>query len=147
MVTVARAPIAVAPNISMSQSGLMVAALLGGFVVFLALQNKLGVYWSILLGGGASAAPPTTGTGNVASGILGGGVIAPSGIAAQGVGSQGTAGTPAVVGQPGSPAFVPTPNTLGNFLSGNWWAPAPVTTQGTLTPFGSSQAGGGIGMM
>lgn len=55
MVTVARAPIAIAPNASMSQSGIMVAALLGGFVVFLALQGKLANYWSILLGGGASA--------------------------------------------------------------------------------------------
>jgi hypothetical protein len=55
MVAVARAPIAVAPNVSMSQSGLMVAALVGGFVVFLAMQGKLGNYWSILLGGGASA--------------------------------------------------------------------------------------------
>lgn len=66
MVTIARAPIAVAPNVSLSQSGLMVAALLGGFVVFLALQGKLGNYWSILLGGGASAttgaASPTSAT-------------------------------------------------------------------------------------
>jgi hypothetical protein len=58
MATVARAPIAVAPNISMSQSGLMVAALIGGFVVFVAMQGKLSTYWSILLGGGASAATP-----------------------------------------------------------------------------------------
>jgi hypothetical protein len=66
MVAVARAPIAVAPNVSMSQSGLMVAALLGGFVVFLAMQGKLQNYWSILLGGGStstsSAASPTTAT-------------------------------------------------------------------------------------
>jgi hypothetical protein len=55
MVTIARAPVAILPNAGMSQSGLMVAALLGGFVVFLAMQNKLGAYWSILLGGGASA--------------------------------------------------------------------------------------------
>jgi hypothetical protein len=64
MVAVARAPIAIAPNASMSQSGIMVAALLGGFVVFLAMQGKLANYWSILLGGGASA---TTGAATTAS--------------------------------------------------------------------------------
>jgi hypothetical protein len=47
----------------------MVAALLGGFIVFLAMQGKLGAYWSILIGGGSKAAssgtataPATTGT-------------------------------------------------------------------------------------
>ena len=60
MVTVARAPIAVAPNIGMSQSGLMVAALVGGFIVFVAMQGKLANYWSILLGGGASSAGSAT---------------------------------------------------------------------------------------
>ena len=59
MVTVARAPIALAPNIGMSQSALMVAALIGGFVVFVAMQGKLGNYWSILLGGGAGASATT----------------------------------------------------------------------------------------
>jgi hypothetical protein len=62
MVAVARAPIAVAPNISMSQSGLMVAALVGGFVVFVAMQGKLANYWSIMLGGGASSATPAATT-------------------------------------------------------------------------------------
>lgn len=141
MVKVLTAPSPILPSASMSQSGLMVAALIGGFVVFIAMQGKLAAYWSILLGGGASATAPvatTTGTGGVISG---------SGIANQGAGSAGTAGTPAVVGQPGSPAFVPTPNTIGNFLTGNWWQPAPVTSQGTLTPAGSTAAGGGIGMM
>ena len=122
----------------MSQSGLMLAALIGGFVVWLMMNQKLGAYWSILIGGGSTAAATTTGTGNVISG---------SGIANQAAGSAGTAGTPAVVGQPGSPAFVPTPNTIGNLLTGNWWQPAQSTTQGTLTPAGSAAAGGGIGMM
>jgi len=60
----------------MSQSGLMVAALIGGFVVFVAMQGKLANYWSILLGGGASAtagtqsppgAPATGGAGSAPS--------------------------------------------------------------------------------
>jgi hypothetical protein len=64
MVTVARAPVAGLPNATMSQSGLMVAALLGGFVVYLAMTGKLAAYWSILMGGGATstAAPAATTT-------------------------------------------------------------------------------------
>jgi hypothetical protein len=64
MVTVARAPVAGLPNATMSQSGLMVAALLGGFVVYLAMAGKLAAYWSILMGGGATstAAPAATTT-------------------------------------------------------------------------------------
>ena len=139
MPTIARAPVAILPNASLSQSGLIAAALIGGFVVYLMMGQKLATYWSILIGGGSSAAPATT-TGT-------GGVIAPSGIANQAPGSAGTAGTPAVVGQPGSPAFVPTPNTIGNFLTGDWWQPAQSTSQGTLTPAGSAAAGGGIGQM
>ena len=53
MVTVARAPVAALPNVSMSQSGLMVAALIGGFIVYLAMQGKLGTYWTLMTGGGA----------------------------------------------------------------------------------------------
>lgn len=62
MATIARAPIAVLPNATMSQSGIMVGALLAGFVVYLAMTGKLAAYWGILMGGGASAtATPTTG--------------------------------------------------------------------------------------
>ena len=63
MVTVARAPVAALPNVSMSQSGLMVAALIGGFIVYLAMQGKLGTYWTLMTGGGGSstaAAPAAT---------------------------------------------------------------------------------------
>ena len=62
MPTIARAPIAVLPNVGMSQSAVMVGALIGGFVVFLALQQKLGVYWAILIGGGSSATTPAATT-------------------------------------------------------------------------------------
>jgi hypothetical protein len=55
MVKVLSSPSPVLPSASLSQSGLMIAALLGGFVVFLAMQGKLGNYWSILMGGGASS--------------------------------------------------------------------------------------------
>lgn len=77
MVAVAKAPLAVLPNIGMSQSAVMVGALIGGFVVFLALNQKLGAYWSILIGGSASAAAPattsatpSTSTGSTTSGSI-----------------------------------------------------------------------------
>jgi hypothetical protein len=123
------------PNVAMSQSAVLVGALFAAFLIYLMLKGRLGTYWALMTGGTATASAGT------------GGVIAPSGIANQAAGSIGTAGTPAVVGQPGSPAFVPTPNTITNFLTGHWWQPAGSTSQGTLTPYGSSQAGGGIGMM
>jgi hypothetical protein len=48
------------PDASMSQSGLMLAALVGGFVIWLMLQGKLGNYWSILMGGSTTAPSTTT---------------------------------------------------------------------------------------
>jgi hypothetical protein len=43
-----------------TQSGWIAAALIAGFLLWLALQNRLGAYWSILSGGGGSGA----GSGN-----------------------------------------------------------------------------------
>jgi len=43
----------------MTQSGWLAAALLAGFLLWLAMQGKLQAYWSILAGG-APAAPATT---------------------------------------------------------------------------------------
>src|ERR1700733_2632458 len=68
MVRVLTSPSPVLPSVGMSQSGLMVAALLAGFVVYLMLSQKLGSYWSILMGGASAttatnpAATPTTTT-------------------------------------------------------------------------------------
>lgn len=59
MVTVARAPVAALPNVTMSQSGLMVVALIGGFIVFLAMAGKLGTYWTLMTGGGGSSTATT----------------------------------------------------------------------------------------
>ena len=126
--------------LKMNQSSVFAGALIGGFVLYLAMQKRLGAYWSLIMGGSGATAP-STGTGSV---------ISSSGIANQAAGSQGTAGIPAVVGQSGSPAYVPTPNTAGNLITGNWYAPAQFTSQGTLTPAGSAAAaaqGAGIGMM
>jgi hypothetical protein len=120
MVTIARAPIAVAPNVSLSQSGLMVAALLGGFVVFLALQGKLGNYWSILLGGGASA---TTGA---------------------------TTGGAATTAAPTATATSPNTSTTATSATTPALAGPQSTVFGTLTPAGSAAAaaaGAGIGHM
>jgi hypothetical protein len=41
-----------------TQSGWIAAALIAGFFLWLALQNRLGAYWSILSGGGAAPAAP-----------------------------------------------------------------------------------------
>jgi hypothetical protein len=62
MATVLRSPSPLLPNVGMSQSGLMVAALIGGFIVFIAMQGKLATYWSILLGGGAATGSTSTTT-------------------------------------------------------------------------------------
>lgn len=42
----------------MSQSEIIVGALLGGFVLFLLMSGRLATYWALLTGGGASAATP-----------------------------------------------------------------------------------------
>jgi hypothetical protein len=43
----------------MSQSEWLAAVLIAGFLVWLAMSKRLAVYWSILTGGGAQAAPAT----------------------------------------------------------------------------------------
>lgn len=72
MPTIARAPIAVLPNAGMSQSSLMVAALIGGFIVYLGFAGKLQAYWSLLIGGGSgsAAAAPATSSGSGATTIV-----------------------------------------------------------------------------
>ena len=63
MATIAKSPTVLLPDVGMSQSGLMVAALVGGFVIWLMMKGKLAAYWSILLGGNsgaATAAPAAT---------------------------------------------------------------------------------------
>jgi hypothetical protein len=53
---------ALLPDVGMSQSSLMLGALLAGFVVWLGMQGKLAAYWSILIGGGSSTAAPAATT-------------------------------------------------------------------------------------
>jgi hypothetical protein len=63
MATIARAPLRALPDIGMSQTSLLVGTLLGAFVLYLAMNNRLSVYWSLLTGGtGATAiaAQPST---------------------------------------------------------------------------------------
>jgi hypothetical protein len=48
-----------------SQSSVIAAALIGGFLLWLALNGKLAAYWSILTGGGA---PGAAGGGATAAG-------------------------------------------------------------------------------
>jgi hypothetical protein len=46
-----------------TQSGWIAAALIAGFLLWLALQNRLGAYWSILSGGGGGGSSGA-GSGN-----------------------------------------------------------------------------------
>jgi hypothetical protein len=41
-----------------SQSEVIAAVLIAGFLVWLAMNQRLGVYWSVLTGGAAAQAPP-----------------------------------------------------------------------------------------
>lgn len=92
----------------MSQSSMMGAALIAGFVVFLAAKGKLGAYWSLLLGGSASG-------GNSSSG----------GSSAGGSGASSPASPPATPGLSLNP-FAGLPTSICQFL-GNCppAAPAP----------------------
>lgn len=57
MVTLAKSPSPVLPAIQMSQSGVMIAALLGGFVIYLLIQGRLAVYYNLLIGGAGASTP------------------------------------------------------------------------------------------
>jgi hypothetical protein len=46
----------------LSQSSVLVGALLAGFIVWLILNGKLGTYWSLLLGGAAATATSSPAT-------------------------------------------------------------------------------------
>ena len=48
---------ALLPSVHVSQATVMIGSLVGGFVLYLALNNRLAVYWGLLLGGTATAAP------------------------------------------------------------------------------------------
>lgn len=122
MVKVLSSPSPVLPSASLSQSGLMVAALLGGFVVFLAMQGKLATYWSILLGGGGGSTSTTTGSSPVASTTTPGATTAPfdlpssifpilGGTANPFAAATGGTGTSTPTGIPGLPNV-----SLGNFF-------------------------------
>jgi hypothetical protein len=102
MATIARAPIAALPDVGMSQSGLMVAALIGGFVVWLMMNGKLATYWSILLGGSSSTTAPAAAPSGGTTGS--GGSTLPS---------PGSSGAPIIPSPiPGNPGLALPPNPL-----------------------------------
>jgi hypothetical protein len=70
MPKVLASPTPVLPDVGISQSSLMAAALLAGFVVWLAMNGKLATYWSLLTGGSGATANATssTTTGSTATG-------------------------------------------------------------------------------
>lgn len=108
------------PDVGMSQSSLMIASLLGGFLVYLAMNGKLAAYWSILIGGGSSSA--STGA---------------------------TTTTPAASTNTSSSTSTTTPNvstlpaTLGGALGGlgGTTSTATTATGGTGTPVGTGILG------
>ena len=104
MVQVARAPLAVLPNVGMSQSSVMLAALLAGFVVYLAIKQRLGVYWSILIGGGSAAS--STATSSTSSGSIPstqGSILGLGGTASTSTSASGGTGTATSTGIAGLP--------------------------------------------
>ncbi len=67
----------------MGQSELLAASLAGGFLLYLAMNNRLAAYWALLTGGAPAAAPAATPASAAASaatsarGLAGGAVGAP----------------------------------------------------------------------
>jgi hypothetical protein len=57
---IAAVPTSIGPVSGLSQSSVIVAALAAGFVLYLAVKGRLGVYWSLLAG--TSVTTPATGT-------------------------------------------------------------------------------------
>src|SRR5262245_25749350 len=83
----------------MSQSEWIVASVIAGFVLFLALKGKLGTYWSLLIGGGSGAKSSSPSGGASAAtnplgiaGGLAGGVFGDAASAAT-TAAQGAGGT------------------------------------------------------
>jgi hypothetical protein len=116
MPTVVKSPTVLLPSVGMSQSGLMVAALIGGFVVFIAMQGKLASYWSILLGGSSSPTSPAT-------------TVAPapsSSTTIPGAGSTAPATTPTP-----SNSSLGLPSSLGSFFGGLGGTTATLPATGT----------------
>jgi hypothetical protein len=125
MVKVLSAPTPLLPSVGMSQSALLVTALIGGFVVYLMLAQKLGAYWSILMGGSSSAAtataPATTSGTTAAPATTSPTTAAPSnaslGLPASlgqylGLGGTGASATPTGgVGTPTGTGILGLPNT------------------------------------
>lgn len=107
----------------LSQSEWIVAAILGGFFVYLAIRGKLGNYWSLMVGGGSGAA--AKGAAAQAGSAQGGG-----GLLGQGLGSLldiwGGGPTSSSSSSPGD-----TP-TVGDVLAGN-------ATTGTVTQGGDAR--------
>ncbi len=94
----------------MSQSEWLGAILIAGFIVWLAMNQRLAVYWSILLGGGGTVAP--------ASGV-GSGPVAPAG-------SPPTVTDPTLGGAAANPN-VTVPGSSGSGSTGGTSTPLRIT--------------------
>jgi hypothetical protein len=85
----------------MSQSGLIGATLIAGFVLWLAMNKKLTAYWAILMGG----APGSGGTRAPGPQIGSGGTGPQSGPGASAGGAPAANYTPVTTPPPGSNPF------------------------------------------
>lgn len=56
----------------MSQSTVLIGALLAAFIVYLAMNNRLVTYWQLLTGGGTTTTTSATTPNATAGGILSG---------------------------------------------------------------------------
>ena len=77
---------------AISQAEWIVAAIVAGFLLFLAIKGKLGNYWRLLTGGGKAAAPAVAtpaggvagaaaaGAATLATGAAGAAAIVPGGL-------------------------------------------------------------------
>lgn len=97
----------------MSQSEWIVVAIVAGFLVYLASKQRLGAYWSLLVGGGtpaAAKAAPANAAGAVAGGFLGG----QPGAGGTSSGTSSGASSPA----PSPAQLMPSPFSI---MSGRWF--------------------------
>lgn len=108
------------PHVQLSQGTVVVGAIFGAWILWLAVNNKLIVYWQILTGAGGAQAGS------------GGGTTAPAAIPGTGSGGAGQAPgsdptAPMVIPGPSSSPATPAPATT---------TPSPAEISSGVNPFG-----------
>lgn len=97
----------------LSQSTILVGALLAAFIVYLAMNGRLNAYWALLTGS-AAGATATSSTGSATTGSIAGSTGLSSGLTGSTTGvTPGTSGGLAAPGGFGGPLSI-TVHPLGN---------------------------------